>query len=410
MRLTNSLYKGISQALDHYGRYHPSVLSIQKFIDFGKKKNSERGSFVFLRKEIPVRLANIIKEIYLLPDQLLLMPSIKTVTNWYEQSFEDIIKYEDADPNNSEVLGRFLLSLDSMRDRHSTVVETMAEGVVEMRDHLMVDGLRQLDQRIHYFLDRFYLSRISIRLIIHQHLLLFGNSQGDKSSFIGCFDPNFNVLKVAKDAYEKSKFLCKQYYERAPDCEFITFKSYKKVSSDNNSDSDDDDDDDAITMIYVPVHLYYMLFELFKNSMRAVVELNKDTDLPALKLLISQGREDVTIKLIDRGGGVARQNIDKVFNYLYTTANVPNLPSNIPPLAGYGYGLPLARLYAKYFNGDLTLSSVDGYGTDALIYLKVLPREASELLPIYNKTSSLKYTEHTQIRDWSEPFKTPKNI
>lgn len=42
---------------------------------------------------------------------------------------------------------------------------------------------------------------------------------------------------------------------------------------------------------------------------------------------------------------------------------------------GYGYGLPISRLYARYLHGDLVLLSCDGFGTDAVIYLKVRNKE-----------------------------------
>lgn len=49
----------------------------------GSENACERTSFAFLRQELPVRLANIMKEINLLPDNLLRTPSVRLVQGWY---------------------------------------------------------------------------------------------------------------------------------------------------------------------------------------------------------------------------------------------------------------------------------------------------------------------------------------
>ena len=61
--------------MDAIAQYNPSPLTLQQFVDFGKTA-SESDSYVFLKREVPVRLANIMKEINLLPSSLLQMPSV----------------------------------------------------------------------------------------------------------------------------------------------------------------------------------------------------------------------------------------------------------------------------------------------------------------------------------------------
>ena len=90
----------------------------------------------------------------------------------------------------------------------------------------------------------------------------------------------------------------------------------------------------------------------------------------------------MVIKISDEGGGISRSNMKRIWSYLFTTANPAILNSMLSsddsvvrdfapqqPLAGLGYGLPISRNYARYFNGDLTIMSMEGYGTDSFIYL-----------------------------------------
>ncbi|CAD5112673.1 unnamed protein product [Dimorphilus gyrociliatus] len=269
----------------------------------------------------------------------------------------------------------------------------MAQGVIEMKeDENYATGL--LEKQVQYFLDRFYMSRISIRMLINQHTLLFDPERHQSSKHIGAIDPACRVQDVAQDAYENAKFLCEQYYLNSPDCVF------ESVDPSGNKEG-------SLTVTYVPSHLYHILFELFKNALRAVVETHGQKDsLPDIKVMICKGNEDLTIKIHDEGGGISRSQLPLLFNYMYSTAPRPPSPAaaSSTPLAGYGYGLPLSRLYAKYFLGDLHLSSVEGYGTDAYVNIKVFPDDASELLPVYNKTSSAKYHTSQSVSDWSDPI------
>ena len=78
-------------------------------------------------------------------------------------------------------------------------------------------------------------------------------------------------------------------------------------------------------------------------------------------------------QISDQGGGIPRSQSDQLFKYMYSTAPQPSKSDfNTVPLAGYGYGLPISRLYARYFHGDIVLLSCEGYGTEAIIYLKVI--------------------------------------
>ena len=111
------------------------------------------------------------KEIALLPEKLLKMPSVVQVNDWYKRSFEEIIDFEKKNPVDQSTLDSFCDTLIKVRNRHSDVVQTMAQGVIELKESHTVDS--HIENNIQYFLDRFYMSRISIRMLINQHSKFF---------------------------------------------------------------------------------------------------------------------------------------------------------------------------------------------------------------------------------------------
>ena len=123
-------------------------------------------------------------------------------------------------------------------------------------------------------------------------------------------------------------------------------------------------------------------------------ELPAIASLPPVRVIVARGEEDMYIKVEDEGGGIARSKLADVWSYkgrwsdeyadefqLDSPQPSPTVGGDAAPLAMHGLGLPLSRLYAKYFGGALHLTPMEGYGTDCYVRLNRLGDQNCENLP-----------------------------
>ncbi|EJT49166.1 hypothetical protein A1Q1_01815 [Trichosporon asahii var. asahii CBS 2479] len=214
----------------------------------------------------------------------------------------------------------FTRVLQTIKKRHDPTVTSVAQGVLEWKRKQKAG---RIGQNIQEWLDRFYLSRIGIRALIGQHVAL--NTLKPHPDYVGIICTRANVHDICHEAIENARY----------------------------------------------------------NSLRAVVErygVDNEDQFPPVKVIVVEGGEDITIKISDEGGGIPRSALPMIWTYLYTTMSDEGLEDTIQegiqghtvPMAGFGYGLPLSRLYARYFGGDLRLISMEGHGTDVYISLNKL--------------------------------------
>lgn len=108
-----------------------------------------------------------------------------------------------------------------------------------------------------------------------------------------------------------------------------------------------------------------------------------------ITVTICPGPIDIYFRVSDQSGGIpeeiyphiwsfSRKSSDKKINHIFSNfAKVPQMAATvqeheqfiIPPDLNLGIGLPMSKVYAEYWGGNLTIFSMSGYGTDA--YLKI---------------------------------------
>jgi pyruvate dehydrogenase kinase 2/3/4 len=232
---------------------------------------------------------------------------------------------------------RFTKMLENIKSRHDPTVTTVAQGVLEWKRS---QNARHIGLDMQAWLDRFYMSRIGIRFLIGQHVAL--NTQQAHEDYVGIICTKANVHDIVQESIENARFVCEEHYAmfKGPPVQLICPPS--------------------LTFAYVPGHLSHICFELLKNSLRAVVERygvdSEDSGgYPPIKVIVVEGKEDITIKISDEGGGIARSAIPLIWTYMYTTMESQSLDQDFQasdfkaPMAGFGYGLPLSRLVRSAF-------------------------------------------------------------
>ena len=115
--------------------------------------------------------------------------------------------------------------------------------------------MQGVSDTVQYFLDRLYINRISIHMLISQHNALLGEEK-TLTGMVGTIDQKCDIMAVCEDAYQAAAVLCDREYLDHPE-----LKSFARDTTDENLETQGN-----VSTSYVPAHLHHILFEVFKAS------------------------------------------------------------------------------------------------------------------------------------------------
>lgn len=109
-----------------------------------------------------------------------------------------------------------------------------------------------------------------------------------------------------------------------------------------------------------------VIFNLLENAQHAVL------DREDRKISLVTGEKDgrVFVRIIDNGCGISPKHLSSIFEHFFTTkgTQAPAGSSNMH-IPGVGLGLSLAQIIVKSHNGELTVESEEGKGSQFTLWL-----------------------------------------
>lgn len=310
--------------------------------------------------ELPIRLANRVTDLNNLPFGLSHNHSINKVREWYITSCLEL--FDVKEPKTETEINDYKNIIENIYNRHSNTLMTVSKGLHELKHDKKISNIEQ--PTMQKFLNRFYTNRTEIRIILEQYISLFENHKNNNFGIVNLktspYDIISNVIQSIQYICDKNKF-------------DIILDDVIKLNINKN-----------INFPSVDMYLHHILFELIKNSVKAVLE-KKDKNTHFYKPHIEISIFDIDknclfLKIEDNGIGIKDENIEKIWYYSFSTSKIDSQQliddtdfSIFTPLSGFGYGLPITDIYLNFFNSsnhNIKIESQYLEGTTVYMYLR----------------------------------------
>ncbi|KAH8654048.1 pyruvate dehydrogenase kinase [Tricladium varicosporioides] len=412
-------------SLDQWVAKEARPISLRQLMVFGRTLTDARliSSANYVRTELPTRLAHRIRDMQTLPYVVVTNPHISQVYELYYKAFETLRKVPEI--KTLEDNGRFCEKISHTLHEHLTVIPKLAMGVLECRNLMRPEDMDR-------FMNTILRSRISRRVIAEQHLALsetfhspfhFPESQSPEAEFVGEVLVKCNAKEIVSRCGEEIASLVSAAYGPSTLLPAIHLSGHLHA-----------------TFPYILSHIEYIIGELLRNSIQAVVEKQKISGhkgRPApIEVTVCEAAQHVIIRVSDQGGGIPRDILPHIWSFskgsrsgelLENLEKVPKMAATLqelknhnpklstahasatldpathaaasklsetnravhdsslaslssrPPNLRLGMGLPLSRVYAEYWAGSLELHSLEGYGVDAFLQISKLGNKNEQL-------------------------------
>eukprot|EP00931_Biecheleriopsis_adriatica_P003527 TRINITY_DN105328_c0_g1_i1.p1 TRINITY_DN105328_c0_g1~~TRINITY_DN105328_c0_g1_i1.p1 ORF type:complete len:429 (-),score=72.65 TRINITY_DN105328_c0_g1_i1:80-1366(-) len=320
---------------------------------------SPRRAAAMVRQELPKHFAARLRQIEELPGWKE-DASLSDLHSRYRQSFQEL-RMTEVDKDLTE----FTAAVRRLKQRQRKALSLIGEVLIRRRES--VHG--QDKEFWMEWLNKFLQSRICTEMLTSQYMEIINQMEAGRTDITGIVDPECDPASICRNAAEAARTLCANHLSFSPivEIEVRTKRSH--------------------AFSYIPLYLHYILLEVLKNSCYSTAQaalisssLADPVQGKPIQVVICSDDHRVAIRISDMGGGIPFDVGERVWDFGFSgSSRISGEPAAANALAGYGLGLPMARLYARYLGGSLSLVSLPEYGVDTYLFL---PRiDTAPILP-----------------------------